>query len=572
MADDLKMRTSKADDDSTNKGENVGDSAEVMVLEGPPSFEASLHYAAVQRLREDDMFNVPESRRTTFMARLFFPELPASVNSAYFATKGSDMEKPPVPVSRSTTVSEEEKRMAQRALRTATWVTVFYLITTDILGPFSTGWAFSQVGIVSGSLLYIFLGIIAFYTGIQLWHMYLNLDSYEYPIKTYSDLTGRIFGKFARHVVNVLQTIQLIVLVSTIIIMNAQGLSQISKGHVCFSLLAIIWMLLGMGLGQIRSLKNFGAIAHSAIWINLTAIFLTMGAIAHSPPNFVAAITQNNVSPGAVIVKAFVNQPFAPQLVGVMQMVFSYGGAMLFIELMVEMKRPFDFWKGMICAQLVIVTIYMLFGIYVYAFQGQFAINPANQGISKFGLQTAGNVLTLISGLIAAALYGNIGIKVVYSTIVEELFNGPALLSRSGRILWTVLVISYWALAFIIASAIPQFSNVNGIVAAICILQFSYTFPPILYAGFIIQRDAIQGQPEYTPGANINDLRHDTWRNLSRWRRGFARRWWLNTFNILLGLAALACAGLGAFSSIEGVITTFNTSGSATSFGCKSPV
>lgn len=103
---------------------------------------------------------------------------------------------------------------------------------------------------------------------------------------------------------------------------------------------------------------------------------------------------------------------------------------MLFIELMAEMKRPFDFWKGMIFAQvnpsllsfltslsscffqLVIVTVYMVFGIYVYAFQGQFAINPANQGISQFGLQTAGNVLTLISGIIAAALYGNIGIKV----------------------------------------------------------------------------------------------------------------------------------------------------------------
>lgn len=149
MADDLKERASKVDDDSTNKGarENVvGDSAEVMVLEGTdayrfsvkyklcptfpigsPSFEASLHYAAVQRFREDDMFNVPESQRTTFMAKIFFPKLPTSVGS----TKDSDIEKPPMPVARSITVSEEEKRMAQRALRTATWVTVFYLITTE---------------------------------------------------------------------------------------------------------------------------------------------------------------------------------------------------------------------------------------------------------------------------------------------------------------------------------------------------------------------------------------------------------------------------------------------------------
>ncbi|GJJ09160.1 hypothetical protein Clacol_003382 [Clathrus columnatus] len=474
------------DGDST-KGVIVRDDAE-LILEGNfkphyldvPSLEASLHYAALQRLREDDMFNVPQSQRTSLMARIFAPKIPNLSNEIPLTT---DVEKSPK--TSRTTVSEEEKRTAQRALRTASWVSVFYLITTEYIALFDT---------------------------------------------------------------------------ENVCVKNAQGLSQISKGHVCFSLLAIIWMLLGMGLGQIRSLKNFGGmlsynvnggkpshfrwvvIAHSAIWINLVAIFLTMGAIAHSPPNFASALTQNNIPKGPIIVKAIVNQPFAPQLVGVMQMSTS---------------------------QLVIVTIYMVFGIYVYAFQGQFAINPANQGISKFGLQTAGNVLTLVSGLIAAALYGNIGIKVIYSTIIEELFNGPQLLSRSGRMLWTVMVISYWALAFIIASAIPQFSNVN---AAICILQFSYTFPPILYAGFIIQRDALQGQPEFTPGANVGELRNDTWWNWSRWRRGFARRWWLNTFNILLGIAALALAGLGSFSSIEGIITTFKTSGSATSFGCKSPV
>lgn len=31
-------------------------------------------------------------------------------------------------------------------------------------------------------------------------------------------------------------------------------------------------------------------------------------------------------------------------------------------------------------SKLLIVTVYLLFGVYVYAFQGQFTINPANQG------------------------------------------------------------------------------------------------------------------------------------------------------------------------------------------------
>lgn len=97
-----------------------------------PSLEASLYYAALQRLREDDMFDVPQAQRTTFMTKMFFPKIPSSASSA------PDVEKTPAPTTR-VTVSEEEKRMAQRALRTATWVSVFYLITTEyvnsVVGP-----------------------------------------------------------------------------------------------------------------------------------------------------------------------------------------------------------------------------------------------------------------------------------------------------------------------------------------------------------------------------------------------------------------------------------------------------
>ena len=32
-----------------------------------------------------------------------------------------------------------------------------------------------------------------------------------------------------------------------------------------------------------------------------------------------------------------------------MNMVFAYGGAMIFPEFMAEMRRPMDFWKGMVC-------------------------------------------------------------------------------------------------------------------------------------------------------------------------------------------------------------------------------
>lgn len=50
---------------------------------------------------------------------------------------------------------DEDLINARRALRTASWAAIFYLITTDILGPFNAPFAFSQVGFVPGAILYV---------------------------------------------------------------------------------------------------------------------------------------------------------------------------------------------------------------------------------------------------------------------------------------------------------------------------------------------------------------------------------------------------------------------------------
>ena len=43
-------------------------------------------------------------------------------------------------------ISDEEWTNANRALRTATWGAIFFLITTDILGPFALPFAFGSMG------------------------------------------------------------------------------------------------------------------------------------------------------------------------------------------------------------------------------------------------------------------------------------------------------------------------------------------------------------------------------------------------------------------------------------------
>lgn len=57
--------------------------------------------------------------------------------------------------------TQQDWAQAERALRTTSWGAVFFLITTDILGPMTTPWAFAQTGYGPGVALYTVFGALA---------------------------------------------------------------------------------------------------------------------------------------------------------------------------------------------------------------------------------------------------------------------------------------------------------------------------------------------------------------------------------------------------------------------------
>ena len=400
--------------------------------------------------------------------------------------------------------------------------------------------------------------------------MFLGLDSDRYPLKTYSDVAYRLVGTIARQTINIVQSVQLIFNVGIIIISNGQGLAQVSKNGACFIILCFVWALAGMILGQIRTLARLGWLANAAIWMNVFVMIATMAIVANTEPNYAAALANNFADKGPVVTTAGPGDgvAFDGQVVGLMQAVYSYGGAMLFIEFLSEMRKPWDFWKGMLFAQLFIFVAYLFFGHFVYSFQGQFTINPAYQGISSYGWQTAANSVALVSALIAASLYGNIGIKVIYNNVLMEMVKFPALGTRTGKLLWVALVPIYWGLAFVIAAAIPQFSNLSGLVAAACILQFSYTFPPFFMVVFQIQKDAMQAGEGFDPRTGTT-TRLDS--GLRRWKRGFSKRLAFNSWNVIFCLGSAATAVLGIYSAAKGIKDAY-AAGAPPSFSCRNPI
>lgn len=65
--------------------------------------------------------------------------------------------------------------------------------------------------------------------------------------------------------------LQLILNVGLICLSNGQGVAQIAAGGsgpaICFSVAVVIWAILGMIVGQIRSLQGLGLLANSSVWL-----------------------------------------------------------------------------------------------------------------------------------------------------------------------------------------------------------------------------------------------------------------------------------------------------------------
>jgi hypothetical protein len=125
------------------------------------TFEEYMYYAALSRAEEDAS---AASKPKIGLADVLLPsrnggvrELKGSATSSSEAIHELNLSDPRV----RATISDEEWTNASRALRTATAAACFYLITTDILGPYGVGFALGTMGWGQGFGLYTIFGACA---------------------------------------------------------------------------------------------------------------------------------------------------------------------------------------------------------------------------------------------------------------------------------------------------------------------------------------------------------------------------------------------------------------------------
>ena len=311
---------------------------------------------------------------------------------------------------------DAEWRTASRALRTAGWGSMFYLITTDILGWGATPNVFAQTGISIGTGIFVLMGIAAGASGLMIWQTFMKLDSSRYPIVGFGDPFHRLFGRYVRQFINVIQALQQFLTVCILIFGQSSVLSQMAEAKICWIAVLIIITVIGIAMAWLRSLKHLGWLCNASVWLNVITFIIVMVAAAKFGPDATVTI-QSTLLPKAWLknhppVKTFFSTPPSEyqqntpvlanaRLQGVNNMVYSYSGAILFNAFLSEMRHPMDFWKATILAQTFITVVYIFFGIFVYSFFGQYSSSTITQNVKPLGLQYVANALSLITGFLA---------------------------------------------------------------------------------------------------------------------------------------------------------------------------
>lgn len=250
----------------------------------------------------------------------------------------------------ATHVYDAEWRQAARALRTTGWGTIFYLITTDILGWSQTPYVFASCGYGLGAGIFVLFGLAAGCSGLMIWRTFLGLDSSRFPMLSFGDPFFRLYGSTARHIVNVGQALQMFCSVAVVLMGNSQILSQLADAKVCYIAIVIINLVIGMASGWLRSLRHLGFLCNFAVWFNIVSFIIICVAAGLRGPDITVA-NQTTLIKGNGPVMTFIGVPpaefqqqttnlFAAQFNGIDTIVYAYSGALLFVAFLAEMRHP----------------------------------------------------------------------------------------------------------------------------------------------------------------------------------------------------------------------------------------
>lgn len=346
---------------------------------------------------------------------------------------------------------------AEIKYKTLTWWQCGLLMICESvsLGVLSLPSAVSTLGMVPGVILIVGLGLLATYTGYN-----IGLMRERYPhIQNLADAGEILMGSFGREIFGLGQFLFCIFVMGSHILTFRVMMNTITEHGTCSIVFSLIGMLISLVLSIPRTMKGMTWISFASFLSIFSAVMITMISVGveATPTRVIDATVETN------LYTAFQ---------AVSNIVFAYCAHVAFFGLIAEMETPSDFKKSLFMLQGFEICLYLTAGVVIYYFVGTDVASPALTSAGPVMKKVAyGVAIPTIVG--AGVVNGHIGLKYIYFRLCAK---SDLIHQRSWKSigLWLGLGVSCWIVAWIIAEAIPVFSNLNSLISALFASWFSY--------------------------------------------------------------------------------------------------
>lgn len=413
--------------------------------------------------------------------------------------------------------------------RTLSWPMVAALMISEIVsnGMLSLPSSLGVVGLVPGVILIVFLGLFALFTA---WLLIRFKEAHK-QVHSMGDAGMVMFGPIGREIF-LFGTIAFAVAATSGQLLAGQlALSQVSNNAICAVLFTFVFSAASFFVALPRTLGGVQWLAIvSCISIFAAGILGMVGAGLNPVAGRVFSVT--------------ISSNFYDAFLSITNPLFSYAGHFLFFVLISEMENPKDAMKAAWTLQLFATGFYTLFAVVMYVYIGNGVASPAFSSLPPFWAKLSYGI-AIPNFLICGAIYIHVAAKIIFTRIFRK---SRHLHSKTvlGYGVWAGLIFLSTAVAFVLAVAVPIFSYLIGLLAALFASWYTYGI-----AGMFWLHDAYFGYNSIGRGWSV-----------------LKRRWLMTTISIATILSGAFFCVAGTYVIIKLIADAYSSGAVGKPFTC----
>ncbi|EIM83842.1 uncharacterized protein STEHIDRAFT_132960 [Stereum hirsutum FP-91666 SS1] len=353
------------------------------------------------------------------------------------------------------------ERVHDVQFRTCSWQKTAGLLFSEYisLAVLTFPWAFSIVGIVPGVIMTVICAASVQYTSLILWRLCLKHPE----IRDGCDVALVIFGgsRFAYHFTSVMFILCNVFIQAIHCLIGAELLNTLSGSSACTVAFSAITAAVCFVFSLPRTLDQlswFGIF--SAMMMTIAGLLVVVfSATQDQPVGFTGEAPTVTLWPLSGTTYVYAMSAF-------LNISYALVGQITLPTFIAEMENPNDFPKALWACTISEVVLFSLTGIIVYNYTGnQYIVSPA-LGSLQPAFKKIAFCFTIPTIIYIGALYSSVTARFVFFRIFHDSEHKHANTVQAWTT-WTGIIAVTWIIAFVIAEAIPFFSDLLSLMSSL---------------------------------------------------------------------------------------------------------